>query len=42
MVIFGALGIGIGFGLQDFIANYVAGISINFSNVISEGDMSYH
>ncbi len=38
MVIFGALGIGIGFGLQDFIANYVAGISINFSNVISEGD----
>lgn len=37
-VIFGALGIGIGFGLQDFIANYVAGISINLSNVISEKD----
>ncbi len=38
MVIFGALGIGIGFGLQDFISNYVAGISMNLSNIISEGD----
>ncbi len=37
-VVFGALGIGIGFGLQDSIANIVAGITISFTRIITEGD----
>lgn len=37
-VIFGALGIGIGFGLQNFISNFSAGLIIFFTSPIKEGD----
>jgi small-conductance mechanosensitive channel len=37
-VIFGALGIGLGFGLQNVIANFFAGLVIIFSRPIKEGD----
>lgn len=37
-VIFGVLGIGLGFGLQSAVANFFAGIVIIFSRPIKEGD----
>ncbi len=37
-VIFGVLGIGLGFGLQDVIGNMFAGLVIIFSRPIKEGD----
>ena len=37
-VIFGVLGIGLGFGLQSSVANFFAGIVIIFSRPIKEGD----
>lgn len=37
-VIFGVLGIGLGFGLQDVVGNMFAGIVIVFSRPIKEGD----
>jgi potassium-dependent mechanosensitive channel len=37
-VIFGVLGIGVGFGLQSVVANFFAGIVIIFSRPIKEGD----
>lgn len=37
-VVFGTLGIGIGFGLQNFIANFSAGLIIFFTSPIKEGD----
>lgn len=37
-VVFGVLGIGVGFGLQDVIANMFAGLVIIFSHPIKEGD----
>jgi potassium-dependent mechanosensitive channel len=37
-VIFGVLGIGLGFGLQGVISNFFAGIVIMFSRPIKEGD----
>ena len=37
-VIFGVLGIGLGFGLQDTVANFFAGIIIIFERPIKEGD----
>jgi small-conductance mechanosensitive channel len=37
-VIFGVLGIGLGFGLQHSVANFFAGIVIIFSRPIKEGD----
>ena len=37
-VVIGALGIGIGFGLQNVVANYVAGLVIFFERPIKEGD----
>ena len=37
-VIFGVLGIGLGFGLQTAVANFFAGIVIIFSRPIKEGD----
>jgi len=37
-VVIGALGIGIGFGLQNVVANYVAGLVILFERPIKEGD----
>lgn len=37
-VIFGALGIGLGFGLQNVIANFFSGLVIIFSRPIKEGD----
>ncbi|MFP4374290.1 MAG: mechanosensitive ion channel family protein [Spirochaetaceae bacterium] len=37
-VIFGVLGIGLGFGLQSTVANFFAGIVIIFSRPIKEGD----
>lgn len=37
-VIFGVLGIGLGFGLQDVVGNMFAGIVIIFSRPIKEGD----
>jgi small-conductance mechanosensitive channel len=38
-VIFGALGIGIGFGLQNVISNFFSGIVIIFARPIKEGDL---
>ncbi len=37
-LVFGALGFGIGFGLQDVVGNFISGISMNTSRVINEGD----
>jgi small-conductance mechanosensitive channel len=37
-VVLGALGIGIGFGLQNVVANYVAGLVIFFERPVKEGD----
>ena len=37
-VMFGVLGIGLGFGLQNVVANFFAGIVIIFSRPIKEGD----
>jgi potassium efflux system protein len=37
-VVIGALGIGIGFGLQNIVANYVAGLVIFFERPLKEGD----
>lgn len=37
-IILGALGFGIGFGLQDLIANFISGVTINASQIITEGD----
>ena len=37
-VVIGALGIGIGFGLQNVVANYVAGLVILFERPLKEGD----
>jgi potassium efflux system protein len=37
-VVFGALGIGIGFGLQNVVANYVAGLVIFLERPLKEGD----
>ena len=37
-VVIGALGIGIGFGLQNVVANYVAGLVIFFERPVKEGD----
>ena len=37
-VVIGALGIGIGFGLQNGVANYVAGLVIFFERPLKEGD----
>jgi small-conductance mechanosensitive channel len=37
-VLFGVLGIGLGFGLQSTVANFFAGIVIIFSRPIKEGD----
>jgi small-conductance mechanosensitive channel len=37
-VLFGVLGIGLGFGLQGIVANYVAGLVIFFERPVKEGD----
>ncbi|MBI9107038.1 MAG: mechanosensitive ion channel [Spirochaetales bacterium] len=37
-LIFGVLGIGLGFGLQHTIANFIAGLQIIFSRPVKEGD----
>ncbi|MBN1835773.1 MAG: mechanosensitive ion channel [Spirochaetales bacterium] len=37
-VLFGVLGIGLGFGLQNVVANYVAGLIIFFERPVKEGD----
>ncbi len=37
-VVIGALGIGIGFGLQNVVGNYVAGLVIFFERPLKEGD----
>ena len=37
-VVIGALGIGIGFGLQNVVANYVAGLVIFFERPVKDGD----
>jgi potassium efflux system protein len=37
-VLFGVLGIGVGFGLQNIVANYVAGLVIFFERPVKEGD----
>ena len=37
-VIFGALGIGIGFGLQNVVSNFFSGVVIIFARPIKEGD----
>ncbi len=37
-VIFGVLGIGVGFGLQDTVANFFAGLVIIFERPLKEGD----
>ena len=38
VVVFGVLGVGIGFGLQDIVANFFSGLVIGFSGIITEGD----
>jgi small-conductance mechanosensitive channel len=40
-VIFGVLGIGLGFGLQGVVANFFAGLVIIFTKPIKEGDRIY-
>ena len=37
-VLFGVLGIGLGFGLQNTVANFFAGITVLFSQPVREGD----
>lgn len=37
-VLFGVLGIGVGFGLQGTVANFFAGLTIIFSRPVKEGD----
>ncbi len=37
-IILGALGFGIGFGMQDLVGNFISGITIGSSRIISEGD----
>ncbi len=37
-VLFGVLGIGLGFGLQNTVANFFAGINIIFTQPVKEGD----
>ena len=37
-VLFGVLGIGLGFGLQNTVANFFAGVTILFSQPVREGD----
>ena len=37
-ILFGVLGIGLGFGLQGVVANYVAGLVIIFERPVKEGD----
>lgn len=38
VVMFGILGVGIGFGLQDIVANFFSGLVIGFTRIITEGD----
>lgn len=37
-VVFGVLGVGLGFGLQDIVSNFFSGLVITFSSIITEGD----
>jgi small-conductance mechanosensitive channel len=37
-ILFGVLGIGLGFGLQGFVANFFAGLTLIFERPIKEGD----
>lgn len=37
-VLFGVLGVGLGFGLQDIVSNFFSGLVISFSGIMKEGD----
>lgn len=37
-VLFGVVGVGLGFGLQDIVANFFSGLVISVSRIITEGD----